>query len=148
MKSSPDSGKESAVAENDFGFAARLLGSRHFTAPKGRDSIAQGGAPTDRLVALGSRTEKVKLAPTGRDSCLRATRIQSSNLAPLGLSICWSPLPRARALGYRISPPWGWLAASQSRIRINFDDSSARTSGGTVGALILLQSSPGPGGDP
>ncbi len=38
------------------------------TAPMGRDSIAQGGAPTDRLVALGEMTIGNQEAPTGRDS--------------------------------------------------------------------------------
>src|SRR5438874_11804782 len=77
------------------------------SAPTGRDSIAQGGAPTDRLVALGGRVNNFDAAPRGRDSfvCRMISALRESR--PVGaLSRLW-PNPGLAPWVIESRPDWG-----------------------------------------
>jgi hypothetical protein len=86
----------------------------HTAAPTGRDSIAQGTNP----LRIGAQpwvticTNRPKPQRGEIPSSVRWPR-SSWNLAPLGLAAHFGPVPRAGALGYRISPAsglFGWIS--------------------------------------
>ena len=101
-------------------FAAR---SRSFSPNEG-DSA--GSSKAQGALALGWHVPNFGQAPTGRDSLVRPTICTYRILAPLGLSVSMMPVPRAGALGYRISPHWGCLAESRYKNGTRFDKPGRR----------------------
>jgi hypothetical protein len=89
----------------------------NISAPRGRDSIAQGGSP-------GYRIQNVAEALKGRDSSDAPGAFRIFESRPVGAlrhvcSLTQGVAPLA--LGCRISPRWGCLAESRNKNRIQIE---------------------------
>ena len=111
MKSSRDASRGKSHVVNTCARVGTIgiSSARHLKAPTGRNSIAQGGAPTGRLVALGFRAKIVEKPQRGEipisrgDDCLW-------NCAPVGAASLQVSVRLASVL--KVCDPVCWSTSS------------------------------------